>query len=181
MGTLAAEPKTTQQTWTLDKSHAKLGFSITHMLVSDVEGSFKSFDIKLNVPTDDFTDSSIELTADVNSVDTQNEQRDAHLKRDDFFHAEKNKTFSFKSTSFKKVDEKKYKLNGNLTFGGITKPIELNAKGTIGKNPVSGATIAGFKVTGTIKRSEFGIAPTAPGMILSDEVEIISNAEFIKS
>ncbi len=180
METVATEPKTTGQTWTLDKAHAKIGFSITHMLVSEIEGSFKTFDIKLNVPNDDFSDTAIELTADVNSMDTQNEMRDGHLKKEDFFHAEKHPTLTFKSTSFKKIEDKKYKLNGNLTMMGVTKPVELNVKGAIGKNLSNGKTIAGFKVTGAIKRSDFGVAPSAPGVALSDEVEINANAEFIK-
>ena len=172
---------TAAQTWTLDKAHAKLGFSITHMLVSEVEGSFKNFDIKLNAPKEDFTDAQVELSADVNSMDTQNEMRDAHLKKEDFLQAEKHPTLNFKSISFKKVEENKYKLNGNLTMLGVTKPVEFNVKGIIGKHPMNGTTIAGFKVTGTINRTDFGVAPSAPGIALGNEVEIRAHAEFIKS
>jgi polyisoprenoid-binding protein YceI len=175
------ENKTTTQTWELDKAHAKLGFSITHMLVSEVEGSFKNFDIKLNAPKEDFTDAQVELSADINSMDTQNEMRDAHLKKEDFFHAEKNPTLNFKSTSLKKVEENKYKLNGNLTMMGVTKPVEFDVKGLVGKHPMNGKTIAGFKVTGTIKRSDFGMGANFPAVALSNEVEIRANAEFIKS
>src|SRR3984957_10085115 len=99
METVATEPKTTGQTWALDKAHAKIGFSITHMLVSEIEGSFKTFDVKLDVPNDDFSDASVEFTADVNSMDTQNEMRDGHLKKEDFFNAEKHPTLTFKRTS----------------------------------------------------------------------------------
>jgi len=175
------ETATTTETWTLDKAHAKLGFSITHMLVSEIEGSFKNFDIKLNAPNEDFADAKVELTADINSMDTQNEMRDAHLKKDDFFHAEKHPTLNFKSTSLKKVEENKYVLNGNLTIMGVTKPTELNVKGIVGKHPMNGKTIAGFKVTGTIKRSDFGMGANFPAVALSNEVEIRANAEFIKS
>lgn len=181
METTTEGTKTTTQAWTLDKAHAKLGFSITHMMVSDIEGYFKSFDIKLNAPNDDFSDAEVELTADVNSMDTQNEMRDAHLKKEDFFQAEKHPALTFKSTSFKKADEKKYKLTGDLTILGVTKPVELDVKGLVGKHPMNGNTIAGFKVTGTIKRSDFGLAPAAPTMVLGNEVEIVANAEFIKS
>jgi polyisoprenoid-binding protein YceI len=181
METVATEPKTTGQTWALDKAHAKIGFSITHMLVSEIEGSFKTFDVKLDVPNDDFSDASVEFTADVNSMDTQNEMRDGHLKKEDFFHADKFPTLNFKSTSFKKVDEKKYKLNGNLTMMGVTKPVELDVKGLVGKHPMNGKTIAGFKVTGTVKRSDFGMGSSFPSVALSNEVEINANAEFIKA
>lgn len=181
METVTAEPKTATQTWTLDKAHAKLGFSITHMMVSDIDGYFKNFDIKLNAPKDDFSDAEVELTADVTSMDTQNEMRDAHLRKEDFFHAEKNPTLNFKSTSLKKEAENMYKLKGNLSIMGVTKPVEFNVKGIIGKHPMNGSTIAGFKVTGSINRLDFGVGPNFPAIALSNEVEIRANAEFIKS
>jgi len=181
METATIDNKTTTGTWKLDKAHAKLGFSITHMLVSEVEGSFKNFDINVNVTKEDFSDASIELTADINSIDTQNEMRDAHMKRDDFFDHAKYPTMSFKSTAFNKAGENKYELKGDFTLHGATKPITLEVKARIGKHPMNGSTIAGFKVTGSIKRSDFGLAPAAPGLMLSDEVEINANLEFIKS
>jgi polyisoprenoid-binding protein YceI len=174
------EPKTTQ-TWKLDKAHAKLGFSITHMMVSEVEGSFKNFDITIKTAKDDFTDAQIELTADVNSIDTQNEMRDAHMKKEDFFHHSQHPSLTFKSTSLSKLGDNKYELNGLLTLMGVTKPVKLDVKARTGVNPMNNIPIAGFKVTGAIKRSDFGLAPAAPGLVLSDEVEIVSNVEFIKA
>src|SRR5687767_3259509 len=91
------------QTWSLDKAHAKLGFSVKHLLISNVEGNFKSFDAKITSSKDDFSDAIIELTADINSIDTDNDQRDTHLKGADFFDAANHGTLSFKSRSFKKV------------------------------------------------------------------------------
>lgn len=167
--------------WSLDKSHAKLGFSITHLMVSDTEGSFKKFDATVKTTKDDFSDAVVELTADANSISTDNDQRDAHIKNADFLDVEKYPTLSFKSTSFKKVGDKKYKVKGNLTLHGVTKPIELNATANTGVNPMNKKTIAGFKVAGTIKRSDFGIGSKFPGAVLSDEIALSANAEFIKN
>lgn len=167
-------------TWTLDKMHAKVGFAISHMLVSEIEGHFKNFDIKVSNAKEDLSDAEIEFTTQVNSIDTHNEMRDAHMKKDDFFHAEKFPTIAFKSKSFKKVDEKNYALNGDLTLMGVTKNINLNAKGAIGTHPMNKKTIAGFKVTGTVNRSDFGLAPTMPALALGNEVNIVANVEFIK-
>ena len=172
--------KTATATWILDKAHAKIGFAISHMLVSEIEGQFKNFDIKVANAGADLSDAEIEVTAQVTSIDTSNEMRDAHMKKDDFFHSEKFPTLTFKSKSFKKVDDKNYKLNGDLTLMGVTKNIDLNAKGAIGTHPMNQKTIAGFKVTGTIKRSDFGLAPTMPAVALGNEVNVVANVEFIK-
>jgi polyisoprenoid-binding protein YceI len=169
------------QTWSLDKAHAKLGFGVTHMLVSNVEGSFKSFDAKIVSSKEDFSDAVIELTGDINTIDTNNEQRDTHLKSPDFFDATKYATLTFKSKSLKKVADKKYKLSGDLTLHGVTKPVELDVtlNGTA-IHPYTKKTIAGFKASGVIKRSDFALGSATPGAIVSDEVTITSNAEFVK-
>ncbi|AYB29730.1 YceI family protein [Chryseolinea soli] len=169
------------QTWSLDKSHAKLGFSVTHLLVSNVEGNFKSFDAKITSAQDDFSNAVIELTADINSINTDDDQRDGHLKSPDFFDVAKFSTLTFKSTSFKKVADKKYKVEGNLTMHGVTKKVELDVtfNGTA-VHPYTKKTIAGFKVSGIIKRSDFAIGAATPGAVVSDEVEINTNAEFVK-
>jgi polyisoprenoid-binding protein YceI len=169
------------QDWALDKSHAKLGFSVKHLLISNVEGNFKSFDAKIISAKDDFSDAVIELTADINSIDTDNEQRDTHLKSPDFFDATNHATLSFKSKSFKKIADNKYKLAGDLTLHGVTKPVELDVtfNGTA-VHPYTKKTVAGFNVTGTLKRSDFAIGNATPGAIVSDEVAINTNVEFIK-
>jgi polyisoprenoid-binding protein YceI len=168
------------QTWNLDKAHAKLGFTVTHLMVSDVEGSFKSFDATLTSSKEDFTDAVITLTADVNSINTDNDKRDAHLKSPDFFDAAKFPTLSFKSKSFTKVDGKNYKLTGDLTMHGVTKTVTLDVvyNGTI-IHPMSKKPVAGFKISGTFKRSDFGVGAAMTGMV-SDEVKLIGNAEFDK-
>lgn len=168
-------------TWTLDKSHAKLGFSVSHMMVSDVEGSFKKFDATVKSTKEDFSDASVELSAETNSVDTDNDQRDAHVKNADFLDAEKYPTLTFKSTSVKKVADKKYKVKGNLTLHGVTKPVELNATANTGVNPMNKKTISGWKVSGIIKRSDFGIGAKVPSAVVGDEVTLNANAEFVKN
>ena len=168
------------QTWNLDKAHAKLGFTITHLMVSDVEGSFKSFDVTLTSSKEDFSDAVINLTAEVGSINTDNEKRDAHLKSPDFFDAAKYPTLTFKSKSLTQVSGKNYKLTGDLTMHGITKPVTLDVvyNGTI-THPMSKKLVAGFKVSGTFKRSDFGVGGAMTG-VLSDEVTLVANAEFVK-
>jgi len=181
MGLWIAANLSAQSTWTMDKAHAKLGFSITHMMVSDVEGNFKSFDVKVTSVKDDMIDAKIELTADISSINTEIEARDKHLKSADFFDAEKFPTLTFKSTEFKQVEGKKYKLTGNLTMHGITRWVTLDVKfnGTT-TNPMNKKMVAGFKITGTLKRSDFGIGAGTSTNILSDEVEIDANIEISK-
>lgn len=179
---LVAASTTFAQTWNLDKSHAKLGFSVTHLLVSDVDGSFKNFDVKVTSSKEDFSDAVIELTADVNSVNTDNEQRDTHLKSADFFDASKYSTLTFKSKSIKKVGDKKYKVTGDLTLHGITKQVELDVtlNGTT-VHPYNKKTVAGFKITSTIKRSDFKVGDGTPNAVVSDEVTLTSNIEIVKN
>jgi polyisoprenoid-binding protein YceI len=173
--------KPTESTWTVDKAHSKLGFSVSHLMVSDVEGSFKSFDAKITSSKEDLTDAVFEVTGQVSSINTDNEDRDKHLKGPDFFDAAKFATFTFKSKSVKKVADTKYKISGDLTLHGVTKPIELDAVCKMGMNPMSKKNIVGVKVTGTIKRTDFGIAATTPAAMVGDEVSILANGEFSKN
>ncbi len=169
------------QNWTLDKGHAKVGFSITHLMISDVEGAFNSFDAKLTASKEDFSDAAIEFTADVNSINTNSEGRDKHLKNEDFFDAPKFGTLTFKGKSLTKVEGKKYKLVGDLTMHGITKPVTLDVivNGPVA-HPFNKKTVAGFKVSGIVKRADFNIGAKYPSAILSEEVTITANAEFAK-
>ncbi len=165
--------------WSLDKAHAKLGFTITHMMVSDVDGSFKNFDASINTNGKDFANASVEMTADVASVNTDNEKRDAHLKTGDFFDAEKYPKITFKSTSFKKGKGDNYTVTGELTMHGVKKTVTLNAVAKTGTNPYTKKETAGFKITGKIKRTDFNVGG-AGGAMLGEEVEIVANAEFTK-
>ena len=169
------------QSWSMDKAHSQVLFGINHMGINTITGSFGTVSATLTSSKDDFSDAVIDFTADVNSINTGNEQRNTHLKSPDFFDAAKFGTLTFKSTSFKSTGGKNYEVTGDLTLHGVTKTVTLTAtfNGTT-VNPMSKKTVAGFKVTGTIKRSDFGIATSFPAAMLSDEVALDANTEFVK-
>ena len=169
------------ENWKSDKAHSQLGFSVTHLGISDVSGTFKNFDVTIKSEKPDFTDAVIELKADVASINTGIDRRDEHLKGADFFDAVKYPTFNFTSTGLQNAGNNKYKVTGNLTLHGVTKPINLDLwyRGTT-TNPQSKAPTSGFQVTGKIKRSDFGIATGFPAAMLGDEITIKADAEFGK-
>jgi polyisoprenoid-binding protein YceI len=169
------------QTYSVDKAHASVGFTVTHLLVSEVDGSFKSFDAKITASKDDFSDAVFELTADASSIFTNNDKRDEHLKSPDFFEVAKYPTVTFKSKSFKKVDGKNFKLTGDITMHGVTKSVELDVVFSgVQVHPFSKKNFAAVKISGVIKRSDFGIGPKTPAAVVSDEVTLSAKGEFIK-
>lgn len=173
-----------QTEWVIDQAHSKIGFSVTHLLIAEVDGFFMSFDGKIMAKGDDFENAEIEFSADVNSIFTANEQRDAHLKSDDFFNAEKYPTMTFKSKSLKKVGDKKYKLVGDFTMRNITKTVELDVKhnGTV-KDPW-GNIKAGFTIKGELNRFDFGLKWNAAietgGLVVGKTVELDIKIELAK-
>lgn len=170
---------TANNIWKSDKAHSGLGFSITHLGISDVTGNFNDFDVIINSTKEDFSDAIVEAEINVASINTGVEARDKHLQTEDFFNAAKYPKIIFKSTGIKKAGKNSYKLNGNLTLKGITKPVvfDLMHRGNM-ENPNSKKTTAGFKLSGVIKRSDYGIAAEMPTQMLSDEVAIVVNSEF---
>ena len=179
-----------QTNWKVDASHSKLGFSVTHMMVSEVEGKVKVYEGLVQSKSDlDFTDAKIEFNADVNSINTEDEKRDGHLKSADFFDVEKFPKISFKSTSMK-ADAKKgkttYEITGDLTMKGVTKKVKLTAIGAskIVKDPY-GNNKYGFKVSGVINRKDFGLswnaALEAGGVAVSEDVALEINIELNKA
>ena len=171
-----------QTTWTADKSHSRLQFTITHLAVSDVDGEFKDFTATIVAAKPDFSDAKFTMTANAASVNTANDQRDGHLKSPDFFDAATFPTMVFTSTGLTKTTANHYKMAGNLTLHGVTKPVvfDLWYRGTI-TNPMSKAEDAGFQVTGTIKRSDFSFGSKYGSPMLSDEVTVKANGEFAKA
>ncbi|MBL7841346.1 MAG: YceI family protein [Cyclobacteriaceae bacterium] len=165
-----------QTTYKVDKSHSKVGFAISHMMISEVEGQFNGFDATIVSSKDDFSDATVEFTADVNTIDTNSERRDGHLKSPDFFDAAKYPALSFKSTSFTKTGDKSYKVVGDLTMHGVTKPVTLEATLTGTATGRGGKRVVGFKVTGTINRIDFGVGTSGPGT--GDEVTLTAKTEF---
>ena len=169
-----------QTKWNADPMHSKLTFSVTHMGISDVDGLFNKFQATATTSEADFSDAVFELSVEVPSINTQVEMRDNHLRSADFFAVEKYPTMAFKSTSIKKISDNKYKLSGNLTLHGITKPVAMDLwyRGT-NVDSKSKKSTSGFQLTGVIKRSDFNIGPKFPAPMLSDEVKIKADGEFI--
>lgn len=181
---LAVGAASAQTTWAADASHSNVKFAVTHMVVSEVEGYFKVFSGTIKTTSEDFNDASVDFTVDVASINTDNGQRDGHLKSDDFFNAEKYPKMTFKSTSFKKGSGNKYVLEGDLTIRDVTKRVKFDVTyGGTAKDPW-GNTKAGFKARTTINRQEYGLKWTAAveagGVVVSDEVEVIVNIELQK-
>lgn len=170
--------------WKSDPAHSELKFKVKHMMISNVTGNFKKFNVEANTDEDDFTKAKIEVTADLNSIDTNNEQRDTHLKSADFFETDKHPEARFESTSISKKNDDVYEIKGNLSIRGTTRPVTLNAEfGGIGKDPY-GNIKAGFTVEGKINRKDFGLTWNAPleagGVLVGDELKIQSEIQLIK-
>ncbi|HWI92895.1 MAG TPA: YceI family protein [Flavisolibacter sp.] len=172
---------TLNTTWKNDPPHSQLGFTVKHLGIADVSGVFNDFDVTVNSSKPDFSDAVFELNAKVASIDTRVEARNNHLKSADFFDAEKYPTMHFKSTSIKNAGKNKFMLNGDLTLHGVTKPVTMNLEytGTI-ENPMSKKPTAGFQVTGVIKRSDFKLGSGFPAPMISNEVRIKADGEFVQ-
>jgi polyisoprenoid-binding protein YceI len=170
--------------WDFDPTHSELGFKIKHLMITNVSGSFKKFDVKVETENDDFSTAQITARADMDSINTNNEQRDAHLRNSDFFETEKYPELVFQSTKVERVDEGTYNLYGDLTMKGVTKPVKLHVEySRLTKDPWGGER-AGFVVTGKINRSDWGInfngVLETGGMVLSEEVKLNSEIQLVK-
>jgi polyisoprenoid-binding protein YceI len=178
---LAAFGVQAQTKWTIDKVHSKIGFSVSHMVVSETEGVFKDYTAQVVSKSDDFNGAEVTFTAKVASIDTDNERRDNHLRSADFFDAEKYPDITFKGVLVKEGG--KYKLKGDLTMKGVTKKVEFDVVygGTI--NTGRGVK-AGFKVTGVINRQDYGVSwsnKLAGGeLVVGDEVTLNIKVELDK-
>ena len=169
--------------WTVDQAHSNVKFTVTHLVVSEVEGSFKLFDGAMENSKADLSDARINFSVDVNSINTDNEKRDGHLKSDDFFAADKYPQMKFTSTSMKAVGDNKYKLAGNLTIRDVTKPVVFDV--TYGGSVAAmGTTKLGFKAQTTINRFDYNLkwdkATESGGLVVSKEVNILVNVELNK-
>jgi polyisoprenoid-binding protein YceI len=165
--------------WAIDPTHSEVGFKVKHMMISTVKGHFESFDVNVESEDDNFINADIEVNIEVDSIKTKNADRDAHLKSDDFFNAGSFPKITFKSISF---DGKK--LIGNLTIRDITKEVtlEVDYNGTA-VDPY-GQTKAGFEISGTINRKEFGLkwdAVTEAGsIVVADKIQLVIDAQLVK-
>jgi polyisoprenoid-binding protein YceI len=170
--------------WKLDPAHSEIQFKVKHLMITTVTGYFKKFDLEVETASDDFTTASrIEFTADINSIDTNNEQRDTHLKSADFFKAEEFGQLKFTGKKYE-TDGENAKLHGDLTIRGVSKPLTVNVEfGGIVVDPY-GQTKAGFTVSGKISRKEFGLtwsAVTEAGqVVVGDEIRIHAEIQLVK-
>jgi polyisoprenoid-binding protein YceI len=171
-------------TYKIDVDHSDVMFKVKHLMISTATGIFKKFDATVETEGDEFANAKVYFEADVNSIDTKNEQRDAHLKSDDFFNAEQFPKLIFKSTSIEKNGEGEYSLKGDLTIRDITKPITLEVDYNGSTKDPWGFERAGFEVTGKINRKEYGLkwsaVTEAGGLVVDDIVKLVMNVEFVK-
>lgn len=170
--------------WSFDPTHTEITFKVKHLMITTVTGHFKQYTLEVETDGDDFhTAKKIEFSADINSIETNNEQRNAHLRSADFFNVEQNPKLHFSGTKYEvKGDEAK--LHGNLTIGGIKKPMTLDVEfGGLVKDPWGGER-AGFTIKGKLSRKEFGMtynaAMEAGGVVVGDEVKINADVELVK-
>jgi polyisoprenoid-binding protein YceI len=171
-------------TWKIDPVHSEIKFKVRHLIVSTVTGQFKKFDAEIETPDDDFSKAKITFEAEVNSIDTNNADRDTHLKSEDFFDAANHPKMTFRSKSISKISDDKYKITGDMTMRGTTKEITLDVVYNGKAKGFDGIEVAGFEITGKLNRIEFGLKWNAlietGGLALSEEVKIEIFAEMKK-
>jgi len=162
--------------WAIDQVHSTVEFSIRHMMIANVKGTFNSFSAEIEADPTDLTDANIEFTIDTTSVDTRNNDRDAHLTSADFFDAENYPAMTFRAVSIEKTDDDEYKVTGDLTIRDVTKSetFTVTFEGQ-GKDPW-GVEKVGFSAAGTINRSDYGLTWNAAletgGVLVGDKVKI---------
>ncbi len=181
--TLATAPAA-RTTWTLDPQHLHVGFAVRHLMISTVKGHFSGVAGVVTVAGDDFATASVEATIDVATIHTRDAQRDAHLRSADFLDAERFPSMTFKSRRVQKVAEGRYSLEGDISIHGVTRPVTLDVESEgFGRDPW-GNDRAGFTLTGTINRRDFGLtwnqALEAGGVLVGDEVKLALDVELIR-
>lgn len=170
--------------WAFDPTHSSVGFSVKHMMISTVRGTFHKLSADINADPDDLTTADITLTIDVSSIDTRDENRDGHLKSGDFFDVEQFPNMTFRSTKIERAGGNEYTLTGDLTIRGVTKPVQFKVEFEgAGKDPWGGER-AGFTANATINRSDFGLSWNAAletgGVLVSDHVKLHAEIEAVK-
>ena len=178
-------PVRAQSTWEIDPAHTSIGFSIRHMMVSNVRGHFGKFSGTVKANEKDLTESTVEATIDVASIDTGNTKRDDHLRSPDFFDVAKYPTMTFKSRKITPAGDKKWKVTGDLTMHGVTKEVTLDVEGPTAevKDP-QGHVRAGATATTKLSRADFGITWSKTldggGLVVGDEVSVTIEVEGVK-
>ncbi|CAN1573191.1 COG2353 Uncharacterized conserved protein [Flavobacteriaceae bacterium] len=170
--------------WLIDPTHSEIGFKVKHMMFTNVSGNFQKYIASIETEGDEFENAKIEFSGDIDSITTNNADRDTHLLSSDFFDAEQFPKILFESTSFKKIDEADFELKGNLTLHGVSKPVTLETEFSgLMKDPW-GNTKAGFILTGKINRKDWNLnwnsALETGGVLVSEEVRLNIELQFIK-
>ncbi|WP_139925565.1 YceI family protein [Hymenobacter sp. DG01] len=171
-------------TWAIDPTHSEVQFKIKHLVISTVTGSFKKFEGQAVTENDSFENAQITFALDVNSIDTNQEQRDEHLRNNDFFDAATYPQITFTSTSLTAKGDNEYKLTGNMTIKDVTKPVTLDVEFGGVATDFYGNEKAGFEISGKINRKEFGLtfhAVTEAGsIVLGDDVKLSASVQLVK-
>ncbi|UOQ78613.1 YceI family protein [Hymenobacter sp. 5516J-16] len=171
-------------TWAIDPTHSEVQFKIKHLVISTVTGSFKKFEGQAVTENESFENAQISFALDVNSIDTNQEQRDEHLRNNDFFDAATYPQITFTSTSLTKTGDDEYKLTGNMTIKDVTKPVTLDVEFGGVATDFYGNEKAGFEISGKINRKEFGLtfhAVTEAGsIVLGDDVKLSASVQLVK-
>jgi polyisoprenoid-binding protein YceI len=173
-----------KSSWKVDTTHSKIGFSARHMVIAEVEGQFRNFDLNVDAG-ENFSDSEINLTIQTASIDTGNTDRDNHLKSSDFFDAVNNPEIKFTSTSFEKINDEEFKLKGDLTIRGITKPVDLDVVyGGRVKDPWGNDRV-GFHIEGKVNRFDYDLKWNSfmetGGAVVGKMIKLICHVELIRS
>jgi len=170
--------------WSFDSAHSGIEFRVRHMMISTIKGQFQSYDIAIETESEDLSEAKIAVGIDVSSITTNNQQRDEHLRGVDFFNAEKYNKITFVSTNITKTSSNEFDITGDLTIRDVTLSRTFKAKlGGLAKDPWGNAKV-GYKVTGAINRSDFGLVWNAAletgGVMVSEEVKFTAELQFIK-
>lgn len=170
--------------WVLDPTHSEVQFKVKHLMISTVTGQFKQFEGSLETTGNDFVTAKTSVSVDVSSIDTNNEQRDAHLRTNDFFDTANYPKLTFQSEKIEQIGEENFKLLGTLTLRGVSKEIILDAELGGVVRDLMGNEKAGFSISGKVNRKDFGVSwgmlTETGGIAVSDEVKLFINAQFLK-
>ncbi|MES2131637.1 MAG: YceI family protein [Bacteroidota bacterium] len=170
--------------WAIDPTHSEVHFKVKHLVISTVTGSFKAFSGNATFDNDNLENANINFSIDPASIDTNQEQRDGHLKSPDFFDVANHPAITFKSNSLKHIKGDNYKLTGDLTVRGVTKQVEVDAEyGGTAKDGY-GNTKMGFEVTGVIHRKDFGLTwnsvTEAGGVVVGEDIKLSANIQLVQ-
>jgi len=170
--------------WAIDPTHSEIGFKVKHMMFTNVSGKFLTYDATITTEGDDFENAAIEFSADIASIDTANADRDGHLKSGDFFDAENHPKLTFKASSFKKINDEKYEITGDLNIRGVAKTVTFPVEFSGILTDPWGNTKVGLSIEGKINRKDWGLnwnsALETGGVLVGEEVKLNIELQFAK-